>query len=116
MKKLKNSIKKKKKFCIVLCTSPNKICTKNITQSLLQNKLAACITILPNSTSIYHWKKKIKKKTETQLIIKTDITLKKQIILNIKKNHTYDIPEILFLPIIEGEHKYLTWIYKSLYL
>ncbi|MCR3755038.1 MAG: Divalent-cation tolerance protein CutA [Candidatus Westeberhardia cardiocondylae] len=117
MKKIKTNIKnknKKQELCIVLCTTPNKKYTNNIIKSLLKNKLATCITTIPNVISTYYWKNTIQKKTEEQLIIKTTKKLKKQIILNITKQHPYNTPEILFIPITDGNKEYLSWIKENL--
>ncbi|MCR3754698.1 MAG: copper binding protein CutA [Candidatus Westeberhardia cardiocondylae] len=116
IKKILKKIQTKKKnnnLCIVLCTSPNKECTKKIIKSILNNKLSACITTIPHVVSTYYWKNTIKKSIEEQLIIKTTTTLTTLVISNIKKNHTYSIPEILTIPIIKGNTQYISWIHAN---
>ncbi|MCX7641259.1 MAG: divalent-cation tolerance protein CutA [Elusimicrobiales bacterium] len=97
-------------YCICLVTTDSTEVAKKLAFGLVQNKLAACVNIISNITSIYEWQKKIENSQEILLIIKTKTTLTKDIIKYIKDNHNYSIPEIIFLPIIDGNEDYLDWI------
>lgn len=102
------------KIIIILCTFPQN--TKTISQLidiLLYKKLAACISILHDTQTFYYWDNKKVNNTETQLLIKTTYSLKNKIFKNIKKLHPYKIPELLVLPVLNGEKNYLSWIIKS---
>ncbi|WP_245592137.1 divalent-cation tolerance protein CutA [Blochmannia endosymbiont of Polyrhachis (Hedomyrma) turneri] len=83
-------------------------------KTLITNKLAACVTILPNTHSIYYWENQIQKQEEIQLIIKTCATLEQSVFQYIKTKHPYQIPELLTLKITNGEPNYLLWIYNLL--
>ncbi len=97
---------------IVLITTPTYNEAENLTQRLLKQKLAACINLLP-VTSHYWWKSKIEKTEETLMIVKTQPRLIKQIVKLVQKHHSYEVPEIIALPIIQGNPKYLAWITET---
>ncbi|URJ32769.1 divalent-cation tolerance protein CutA [Candidatus Blochmannia vicinus] len=100
---------------IILCTTPNDMSVVlNITKTLLNNKLAACITLLHEVRSFYYWETTLKDHTELQLLIKTQKFLKDAVFTTIKKLHPYKVPELLVLPIIDGEPSYLSWIRSTL--
>ncbi|WP_395479676.1 divalent cation tolerance protein CutA [Candidatus Curculioniphilus buchneri] len=100
--------------CLIFCTMPDKIAAHNISQILLNSKLAACITLFPNAMSIYPWQGKIETQFEIQLIIKTHIILQQSVFRTIKTYHSYQIPELLTLPIIGGDLAYLSWLTNCL--
>src|SRR5713226_6957595 len=97
---------------IVLITTPTQTQAEDLTQRLLKQKLAACVNLLP-VTSHYWWKQKIEKTEETLMIVKTRRRLIKQIVKLVQKHHSYEVPEIIALPIIQGNPKYLTWITET---
>ena len=101
-------------YQIVLCTCPNNIVAQEIASQLVTEKLAACVNIIPEITSVYCWQEKIEQSKETQLIIKT--TAEKFSLLSDKINqlHPYDVPEIIALNIQQGDSAYLNWISASL--
>lgn len=98
---------------IVLITTPTRNEAESLTKHLLKEKLAACINLLP-VTSHYWWKNKIENTEETLMIVKTQRRLINQIVKLVQKHHTYKIPEIIALPIIQGNPKYLEWITETL--
>ncbi len=98
---------------IVLITTPTPKIAENLTQHLLKAKLAACINLLP-VTSHYWWKSKIERADETLMIVKTQPRLIKQIVNLVQKHHPYEVPEIIALPIIQGNPRYLAWITETL--
>ncbi|KAF7632780.1 hypothetical protein Mgra_00007841, partial [Meloidogyne graminicola] len=86
---------------------------KNIAKEIVQKRLAACVNIIPQLTSIYEWKGKIEEENESMLIIKTvkDRLIELEDIVN--KLHPYDIPEFIVLPIEKGSEAYLKWIHEQ---
>lgn len=98
---------------IVLITTPTYIEAENLTQHLLKAKLAACINLVP-VTSHYWWENKIERAEETLMKVKTQPRLIKQIVNLVQKHHPYEVPEIIALPIIQGNPKYLAWITETL--
>ncbi|OGS11737.1 MAG: hypothetical protein A2234_10320 [Elusimicrobia bacterium RIFOXYA2_FULL_58_8] len=81
-----------------------------MTQGLLKERLAACVSAVPGVESSYWWKEKIETSAETLLIIKTRRNLRNDIIQFVKRNHPYDVPETVFTVIDEGSKAYLDWL------
>jgi periplasmic divalent cation tolerance protein len=77
---------------------------------LVENKLAACVNILPGILSIYTWKSQIESAEEYLLIIKSSAEHYQAIETVIRNHHPYEIPEIIAFPITQGLPEYLNWI------
>jgi periplasmic divalent cation tolerance protein len=101
-------------YQLVLTTCPDETVAKNIAQHLVTEKLAACVNIVPNITSVYSWQGELHCDSEVQLLIKTNET--KFLMLNDRINelHPYDVVEIIALNIQQGDKHYLNWITNSL--
>ncbi len=97
------------KYCVIVTTCENENKTKKIIDKLLNNKLATCIQTT-QVTSHYSWKGKVEHQPEIMLLIKTRVSLYQEIEELIKKNHNYDTPEIIQLPIQNGSKDYFDWI------
>ena len=80
---------------------------------LLDKKLVACVSLIKGVTSRYWWKGKIDKSSEVILIMKSRKSLFKNIVTEIKEHHSYEVPEIIAVPIIAGNPDYLKWIKDS---
>ncbi|HIE6129137.1 TPA: divalent-cation tolerance protein CutA [Proteus mirabilis] len=99
---------------IAYSTAPNETVANEIAHHLIQTKLAACINLLPNIKSIYHWNNEIIEDNEVLMIIKSESS-KQQILIDTLVNiHPYDTPEVIIVPIENGFHGYLEWIHQSL--
>jgi periplasmic divalent cation tolerance protein len=107
-------IKKNTQFIVVLVTATSIKEAEKITRALLNKKLAACVNIINNINSYFWWNKKIEKAKETLLIIKTVKKNFAQLKKEIKSIHSYEVPEIIALPIIKGNKNYLDWIVASI--
>ena len=83
---------------------------KRIADNILNKKIAACVQILGPIKSIYWWKNKKENKEEWLCVIKTKKQLFNKISEIIKKIHSYELPEIIAIPIINGSNEYLKWI------
>ncbi len=103
----------KAKYILVLITSQRKEADK-IANYLIENKLCACINIVKNIDSIYWWQGKIVKDKESLLLCKTKKELFKKLETEVKKIHSYSVPEIIAFEIKEGNKDYLNWIQESL--
>ncbi|MCB9800031.1 MAG: divalent-cation tolerance protein CutA [Candidatus Omnitrophica bacterium] len=101
------------KYSILLTTCPDKKTSSKIASVLVQNKLAACVTVLPLAESYYVWKGKREKAKEHLLLIKTRKILFSKVEKFILKNHPYDVPEIIAIPIENGSKSYLDWVNRS---
>jgi periplasmic divalent cation tolerance protein len=84
-----------------------------ISRVLLEQKKAACINIIEGVNSIYRWNDNIESSRESLLIVKTRAALLDEIIRIVKEIHSYDVPEIIALPVIAGSLDYLAWVGKE---
>ncbi len=96
---------------IVIYITPGSINeAKKIGRALVEEKLVACSNIISPIRSIYSWQGKICDDKEALMILKTKKNLFRQIIKRVEELHSYDVPEIIAIPIIDGSIKYLSWI------
>ncbi len=98
------------KYSVVFITSDKSKIVKRITDTLLREKLCACVSCVKGVKSSYHWKGKVMKASETLMIIKTKKTLLSTLIKRVKKLHDYEVPEIISFDIKESNPDYLQWI------
>ena len=97
---------------VVLITASSTEEAENIAKSLVEDKLVACVNIIPQITSIYWWEGKICKDEEVMLISKTKQSLFTAVMDRVKFLHSYEVPEIISFPISKGSPEYLNWIEK----
>ena len=95
---------------MVLCTCPDRDTAEDIAEKLVESGLAACVNILPGTTSIYRWQGNIEKDQEILLLIKTARTRTAELQQALEEMHPYDVPEIIALPIESGHHPYIEWV------
>jgi periplasmic divalent cation tolerance protein len=86
---------------------------EKISGHLIKRKLAACVNTLPGVNSVYWWLGKVESAGEILLVAKTEAELLGKIIAEVKKEHSYKVPEIIALPICGGNADYLKWIKES---
>lgn len=98
------------KYVVGFVTVDKKELADKIARTLVEEKLAACVNIIPSLKSIYRWQGKIEEAQELLLIIKTKTILAKDVITIVKSIHSYSVPEIIFIDIIEGNNDYLNWL------
>lgn len=97
----------------VLITTPNETAAKELARRLVDSKLAACVNILPGLKSVYYWEGSTHEESEVLLVAKTKTILVEKMTRFVKKNHRYDNPEVISIPISGGSPEYLDWITKS---
>ncbi|MEG4866924.1 MULTISPECIES: divalent-cation tolerance protein CutA [unclassified Microcoleus] len=102
-------------FGVVLVTAGSEAEAENIAKSLVENKLAACVSLSP-IRSIYTWQGEIHSEAEWQLVIKTDLAKFEALKTKIQELHSYEVPEIIAIPIVAGSEAYLHWLGQSLSL
>lgn len=98
------------RYCVCLITAADKNQANKIAEILVEQRLAACVNIIPQIKSIYRWQEKIEKSEEFLLIAKTRAKLSKDIIRAVKEKHTYSVPEVIFTSIEDGSEEYLDWL------
>ena len=96
-----------------MSTAPDLKSAQKIARGLVEKKLAACVSILPEIQSVYRWKKKLETSREVMLFIKTSGRRAKALESYFKKRHPYDLPEFLVLPVTGGSREYLSWLDKA---
>jgi periplasmic divalent cation tolerance protein len=97
-------------YIIVLVTTPNKTEAEKIAQTLLKEKLIACANIINPVTSFFHWSGKVDRAEECLVVMKSRMDLFTELAEHVKGLHSYEIPEILALPIVEGSKAYFDWM------
>ena len=99
-------------FSVCYVTVPSAQVGKAIANKLVTNKLAACVNMIPGVTSFYEWQGKMEEDNELLLMIKTQTSLVPEVITAVKATHTYDVPEVISVPMGEGSKDYLEWVEK----
>ncbi|XP_039749658.1 protein CutA homolog isoform X2 [Pararge aegeria] len=110
VKSSKQVIQNDDKFSVAYVTVPSKDVGKSIALGLVKNKLAACVNIVPEVTSIYEWEDEINEDTEALLMIKTRTSQVDQLTEYVRSVHPYEVCEVISLPIKNGNPPYLKWI------
>ncbi len=101
------------KYVILITTTNNKEEAEKIAKESIENKLAACAQIY-TINSLYWWNKQIEKSIEYRIEFKTTKDKSSKLKKLIKSLHSYQVPEIIKIPIFGGEKSYLKWIKDSL--
>jgi periplasmic divalent cation tolerance protein len=97
-------------FILVLTTVPEEKTGDEMGRTLVEEKLAACVTVSPAARSFYRWEGKVCADKEHILLIKTRASLFERLEARIKALHPYKVPEIIALPVEKGSKDYLVWL------
>lgn len=97
-------------YIVVLITASDEEEAAKIAQILVEEKLVACVNIVPGLRSIYTWQGEIEDETESLMLCKTRRDLFDSLQNRVKELHSYTVPEIIGLPVIAGSNDYLGWI------
>jgi periplasmic divalent cation tolerance protein len=95
---------------VVLVTVPRGGKAESLAEGAVEARLAACVNILPGVTSIYRWRGRVHRDSESLLVIKTNAPRLKELERWIKARHPYETPEFLVLPVTAGSKEYLAWL------
>jgi len=95
---------------VVLITTSSEEEARKIAELLVNGKKAACVNIVPVVNSVFRWEDKLDSVQESLLLVKTRASLFPEILKLVKRTHSYEVPEILALPIIAGSTDYLDWL------
>jgi periplasmic divalent cation tolerance protein len=98
---------------IVLCTAGSEDEARNIARHLVENRLAACVNIVPQIESVYRWQEKIESSREWLLVIKTTAEKFPEVRDAIRDLHSYELPECVAVNIEDGSPLYLQWLADS---
>jgi periplasmic divalent cation tolerance protein len=93
---------------LVTCSSRTE--ARKVAQAILKKKLAACVNIIGGLESHYWWQGKLETARECLLLIKTTRARVGSVVNAVKAAHSYEVPEVIFLPVVAGERCYLKWL------
>jgi periplasmic divalent cation tolerance protein len=99
---------------VVLSTCANEEEAGKLGRALVEERLAACVSVVSGVRSFYHWKGVVESSAECLLVIKSSRELFAPLRAAIDRLHSYDVPEVLALPIVDGAPSYLDWMDASL--
>ncbi len=101
-------------FIIVLVTAKDQAEAEKISQTLLEEKLAACANIVSGVASCFVWQGKIDRSEECLILLKSRMNLFSDLTKRVKQLHSYTVPEVLALPVAAGSEDYLDWLGSNL--
>jgi periplasmic divalent cation tolerance protein len=99
-----------REFQLVMTTAGSEEQARTLAKELVERRLAACVTIVGAACSIYRWQGKIEEEDEKLLLIKTERRQFEPLRSAIRELHSYEVPEVLALPIDAGDADYLAWL------
>jgi len=99
---------------VVFCTCATEEEAGKLAQVLVEARVAACVTILPGARSIYRWQGAIESSAECLLMIKSSRRLFEALCVTLERAHSYEVPEVLALPVVDGAANYLNWLEAQL--
>jgi periplasmic divalent cation tolerance protein len=103
----------KPEYLVVFITTSSYEEARKIADTLVARKKAACVNIVPRVNSLFRWKGKIEEAEESLMVVKTRAKLFPDVVSQVKSIHSYEVPEIIALPIVEGNPDYLEWLEKE---
>ena len=95
---------------VVLITAGSQEEAEHLAHRLVAEMLAACVNVVPGVTSVYRWEEEIQRDQEWLLIVKTERQILDSLIQRVQVLHSYEVPEIIALPLVGGSEAYLRWI------
>ena len=100
-------------YVVVLTTLPGDADASAFARTLVEERLAACVNLLPAMESFYRWEGEIERDTERQVVFKTTRGRVVTLWERVRDLHPYDVPEFVVLPIVDGNDAYLRWIAEA---
>ena len=100
-------------LCVALTTCPDEGTARRIASALVEERLAACVNIVPDLTSVYRWEGAVDTASECLLIVKTRRERLEALRRRLEELHPYDLPELVALPVEGGSSAYLGWVVEE---
>ncbi len=97
-------------FIVVFVTAGSSAEGERLAHALVEERLAACVNRIPAVQSVYRWQGKVEQSAEELLVIKTRADLFAALEKRVRELHSYSVPEVIALPIINGSKAYLKWL------
>jgi periplasmic divalent cation tolerance protein len=98
---------------VILVTAPEPDTAARLARTLVEERLAACVNLVPQVRSIYRWQDQVQDDSETLLVIKTRAERCDALASRVEELHPYDVPEVVELSVAGGSDKYLRWVVKE---
>lgn len=95
---------------VIMVTAPSEEAAEAVAKPIVQEGLAACVNVVPGLRSLYIWKGELCDDSEVLLIVKSRRSFVDRVVRRVKELHTYEVPEVIALPIIAGSEDYLNWM------
>jgi periplasmic divalent cation tolerance protein len=95
---------------LVLITVPSREEAEKIARRVVEDRLAACVNIIPQVRSLFSWEGKLSQEDEVLLVVKSRRSRFPELAGTVKELHSYSVPEIIAIPVLEGTADYLQWI------
>jgi periplasmic divalent cation tolerance protein len=99
--------------CVALTTCPDEGTARRIARALVDDRLAACVNIVPDLTSVYRWEGAVETTSECLLVVKTRRERLEDLRRRLEELHPYDLPELVALPVEGGSSAYLDWVVEE---
>jgi len=99
---------------VVLSTCSSEAEAERLARMLVERRLAACVNVVPGVRSFYRWQGAIESAAEWLLVVKSSRDLFAALASALEQAHSYEVPEVLALPVVEGAANYLNWLASSL--
>lgn len=95
---------------LVMSGLPDRAAAQQLARTLVERRLAACVSVLAPCTSVYRWKSKVEEATEVPVLIKTTAGRYAELESTLRALHPYELPEIIAVPVLRGLPGYLDWV------
>lgn len=95
---------------LVLCTCPDRACAERLAETVVAERLAACVNIVPGLTSVYWWQGAVERADEVLLLAKTTTDVYPVLEARLRAAHPYELPEVIAVPMGAGSEPYLQWL------
>lgn len=99
---------------VVLSTCASAEEARGVARAVVEKRLAACVNVIPAIRSVYWWKDAIEEEEEVLLVMKTSRALVAELQAEIERLHSYEVPEVIALPVVDGSERYLAWMNREL--
>lgn len=100
---------------VVLMTASSQEEADGIAEALVGEMLAACVNVVPGISSVYRWQGKVQRDTEWLLVAKSRRDVLDTLVQRVETLHSYDVPEIIALPLVGGSDAYLRWLDREVH-
>ena len=95
---------------VILVTAPDAATLEELGGRIVEERLAACLNIVPSIASVYRWQGRVERASEALAVIKTTSARAPALVARIRELHPYELPEVLTLPVAGGSRAYRDWV------